>query len=1186
MAELAAGTLIAERYRLECVKGQGGMGVVYRARDLLLQRDVAVKVLASPGLEQEGRQRLFNEARLAAALNHPNIVTIYDVSDVDGLPCIVMEYIEGSSLYERIPLPLEDVPAIFMQICAALEHAHQHGLIHRDIKPENVLIDAGGNVRLMDFGLARSLSSRLTLEGAISGTVFYLAPEMVLGGQVDQRADLYALGVMLYECVAGRLPFQADDPLAVISQHLHAPVVSPRAYNADLPPGLEDLILRLLEKSPERRPRSALEVSDALRGLQGASQPGEVKEMRLLERIQRGRIFGRENELQRLKQAWEQSRQGQGQVILISGEPGIGKTRLLQEISTLVEVSGGQAHIGSGYAESGAPYAPFASILQSLFDRLENIPPDLPPVLVADLTAIAPGLQTRFPYSRPTPSLDARQDQLRMFDNAAYFLRMLCAQTPLLVAVDDLHWADGGTLSLFRHLARRLRSQALLLVGTYREVELDEARPLNQVLLDLNRERLAERIKLRRLDKDDTRRMLAALFNEEITPEFLDGIYLETEGNPYFIEEVCKALVESGDLSFRDGRWVRPSMRELHIPQSIQTAIQARVARLPQEVQSALELAALIGREFDYDLLLAASGKAENDLISALETAEDDQLIREVEQSAKITFAFTHALIPQALRQGVRALRRRKLHLRLAEALQMLHPQDYEALAHHFSQAGEMARALDYFILAGDRAAAVFASRDAEGYYRAALETAVEPALRASLLLKLGQAQLNQSQFTQAQETLRESIELFMQVGDLDQAAAAYALLGRLYWEIDQDRRGLEVLERGLERVSGAGDGSGMASLLNALGSMRYFTLQIDTVLDPLQKALEMAERIGDVRVQVEALNNLTLGKFQPYTQQIVLLQRAIDLAERHGYVREAARAHNNLAVRKWEAGELEAAAGHFLAAAELASKTGNLSLEGFYLANLHNLNAFLGNLKQAQAVLARVKQIDAQLTWLESDNSLQLAFLVEHIFQGEYAAMLEKSQAIRKSSQENQNFYTLLLVDYLLCLFPVLDFPLASDFAEILEEFLRLAQQSGMLVRSALALKTIHHCRINDPQQACAWLKRLQAYHRQKPAAFDNWMVYYAAAQVDICEQRWQDARQNYERALLAAGQAGLRPFKAFIQFEWGRSLLASGLPEMRAESRQRLRAALQLFTDLPLPFFAARVADLLEGPGASENS
>jgi len=205
------------------------MGTVYRAHDTLLNRAVAVKVLSETGLGTEGRARLLREAQAAAQLNHPNIVSVYDAGEADDQPFIVMELVEGESLYARWPLPPEAVLDVAAQICAALDHAHTHGIVHRDLKLENILITPEGTAKLTDFGLARSLASRLTSEGTLVGTVFYLAPELALGQPFDGRADLYALGVLLYELTTGRLPFTADDPLSVISQHLHAPVVPPRA---------------------------------------------------------------------------------------------------------------------------------------------------------------------------------------------------------------------------------------------------------------------------------------------------------------------------------------------------------------------------------------------------------------------------------------------------------------------------------------------------------------------------------------------------------------------------------------------------------------------------------------------------------------------------------------------------------------------------------------------------------------------------------------------------------------------------------------------------------------------------------------------------------------------------------------------------------------------------------------------
>ena len=266
------GTVVNQRYRLDAEAGRGGMGLVYRAHDLLLERDVAIKILNETSLGTEARARLLREAQAAAKLNHPNIVAIHDAGETQGVPYIVMEFVKGQPLIDHRPQELGEIVSIAGQVCAALDHAHSHGIVHRDLKPENVLIvpqaesTSGPAVtaKLVDFGLARSLASRLTTEETITGTVFYLAPELALGQDFDGRADLYALGVMLYELVAGRLPFEGDDPLAIISQHLRAPVVPPRARNPAVPAALDALIVQLLSKAPQDRPPTAAEVGRRL----------------------------------------------------------------------------------------------------------------------------------------------------------------------------------------------------------------------------------------------------------------------------------------------------------------------------------------------------------------------------------------------------------------------------------------------------------------------------------------------------------------------------------------------------------------------------------------------------------------------------------------------------------------------------------------------------------------------------------------------------------------------------------------------------------------------------------------------------------------------------------------------------------------------------------------------------------
>jgi tetratricopeptide (TPR) repeat protein len=240
--------------------------------------------------------------------------------------------------------------------------------------------------------------------------------------------------------------------------------------------------------------------------------------------------------------------------------------------------------------------------------------------------------------------------------------------------------------------------------------------------LDLSRARLAHRLKLARLGPEETAAMLEALFAEAITPDFMDGVYRETEGNPFFTEEVCKALVESGKLYFEDGVWHSPSMDELEIPQSIRSTVQSRVARLSSSSQKALGWAAFLGREFDFEPLLAVSDMDEEALLDALDEAFEAQLIEETQASKGDSFSFVHALIPTTLRDGLSGLRRVRTHKKVAAVLEALHPNDYDSLAYHYGEAGDERQALFYLTQAAGHAQRVYANEDAVRYYTEALD--------------------------------------------------------------------------------------------------------------------------------------------------------------------------------------------------------------------------------------------------------------------------------------------------------------------------------------------------------------------------------------------------------------------------------------------------------------------------------
>src|SRR4029079_10132585 len=333
---ISPGTILRDRYRLDTELGRGGMGIVYRATDLELHRQVAVKILSATTTGEEGRQRLLREARATAALNHPHIVAVHDVGETGGQPFLVMELVPGPRLSQARPHDLKRVVSIASQICDALEHAHSNLIVHRDLKPDNVLLSDSSefsNVKLADLGLALPAdAARISRAGLIVGTASYMAPEQALGQSVDARTDLYALGVLLYELTTGRVPFTGDDPLAIVSQHVHAHVVPPRVLRTDLPRKLEALILRLLAKDPNQRFSSANETRAAL--LESLTDTGDADDspaassVAILDALSRGRLVGRTTELAEARELWQRAREGRGHAVLLSGEPGAGKTRL------------------------------------------------------------------------------------------------------------------------------------------------------------------------------------------------------------------------------------------------------------------------------------------------------------------------------------------------------------------------------------------------------------------------------------------------------------------------------------------------------------------------------------------------------------------------------------------------------------------------------------------------------------------------------------------------------------------------------------------------------------------------------------------------------------------------------------------------------------------------------------------
>jgi tetratricopeptide (TPR) repeat protein len=850
--------------------------------------------------------------------------------------------------------------------------------------------------------------------------------------------------------------------------------------------------------------------------------------------------------------------------------------------------------VGECYAEGGAPYAPFAQILrQALEDGAA--PHDLPDFVLADLLELAPDLRLRFPAVPPNPPLDAQSVQARLFENVLTLCQALCQRGPLLLLLEDAHWADSGTLKLFHHLARRGRGMPLMLLSTYREVELDETLPMQALLHDLNRERLGVRIKLERLDENGTRDMLAALFDEEVTPEFLHAIYRETEGNPFFIEEVCKALVESGRLYYRDGRWQRPEVNELEIPQSVRVAIQSRVGQLPGAVQEILNIAAILGREFDYQTLAQASQAGEESLIEALEKAEDADLIQETSAREGVTFRFTHALIPDTLAGGIHTLRRRRMHQQAARAIEVLRPLDFEALAHHFVEAGDLQPAQIYHVRAGERAATAYANAEAEMHFQAALDLAGSDDERGRLLAELGRVRARMSRYELAIQDDLQAAELFSRLGDLDRAAGLYAHAALSAWDGGETERGLEIANQGLVRATPAQPGRGYAELLSEVGRAAYFNGQHEDSRKFCQQALRLGEELSLPGVQAGALITLGLLPGQAGEISIELLEKAARISEAAGLTRQAHRALHDLCVLSFDQpGKWREARQYGLRAAELARKRGALSDELHSWVTLAYSYILPGEYQALEPILDRMRELDL-LIGGDTTGVRYAKYLEASLWhcRGELERASEALYSIQEAFRKTGDLQGLISLN--------------KDLAEIhmeigefapaetaLREAIQVAESGieplAIPYHAALSQLLARQGRVDEARPL------LELARHKKPDSdlviWEALAIYAAAAELSAAEARaasaaadlmaeeecWGRAWQDYRWLAEYLEKLEMPWQRARTLREWAEAHLRRGSPQDVQQARLLLEEAGDIFAGLGVDYYARQVEERLK--------
>ena len=897
------------QFALKGVLGEGGMGLVYRAIDTRDGTAVALKVLSRQSvLDEEVRRRFLREAHAGARLHHQNIVTVFDMGEVDGQQYISMELVEGKTLHALLKEHVLDAPRVVeigIAVAEALREAHQNGIVHRDIKSTNIMLTDGGIVKVMDFGLAKiQNASMLTREGSLLGTVAYMSPEQASGETVDHRTDIFSLGVVLYELLTGTLPFGEQYDMAIVYSILNVEPAAIRSVRSDVPEALETVIFKALKKDLQHRYQTVGALLGDLRRLK-AFLDGTRDTMPSVHELVAGTDLreegpavphltsalqgsfeasctGRDNELGQLKDLLRKVNGGEGHTLFVSGEAGIGKSRLVQELQTYSRsLKIRPINTRCVFREGVIPYRPFVDAVSEIFrirglstvEELRSYFSVSAPSLLPHLPIL--GLFLNMTGAQGFPLLS--RDQL--WDAVLRLLEMTSREKTLFLCIDDLQWADEETLRLLQYLARNTRQCPLLIVGTYRPEDLsstpDQGRhPLKDIEIHMLQEGCLTLLCLERLSEEDVRRMISTLFrNADFGGSFVETVYRESGGNPLFVMEIMKLLKAEGVIESEMGVFrLRGDFASMSVPTRIQDIVMRRVTGLNRWEREVAEIGAVEGEVFHSETIVRCLGEDRLKVLRALQTLERDHHVVHAQEKV---YRFDHAKIRDVLYDTITPELKQEYH-RMIGAFLVSHYSNDEGLAptiaHHLLAADQGDKALSYLVKAAGRARRLFAHRDAVQFLEQAFRESQrmsetqkhEQAVRTETILEeLGDVRTFLGDYTHA---LQQYSELMAgsSLGSLERARILQKM-GQVYLSEGDHDRSLSVLDEG-ERLLFAGlEPDNERPDVNTIrGNAKMTRARVSkargeygNAIALIEEGLSLLGAHGDLRERADALNDL-----------------------------------------------------------------------------------------------------------------------------------------------------------------------------------------------------------------------------------------------------------------------------------------------------------------------------------------
>jgi len=995
------------RYAVLKKLGEGGKGVVFKARDTVLNRVVAIKMLKTAVSGEEAYSRFMREAQAVGKLNHPNIVSIHDIGKEDDKQFFVLEFVDGMSLRELMgtypegKCDIQTALRIGMDVCGALQYAHSQGVLHRDIKPENVMLTREDTAKLMDFGLAKMLGQpSLTQEGIIVGTVAYVAPEIALGRGADIRSDLYSFGAVLYEALIGKPPFVGEDSVKVIFSHIHDYPASPSRLNSKVPQALADCVMKLLEKEPEKRYQTAADLLTALRDVaEGFLREAYVPSTKPAVVVPTPRpvaereiqLIDRADEMVALREAVDRAVRGEGGLVFLYGEAGIGKTRLTRELGAYARLRGMQVLYGRCPAlfrmDGMPPYILWSEVIKNYLEVCN--PEQLYRVVgyyPSEICKLVPDLAQRLRSIPPSMPISPEHERDRLFEAVSQFVTNISREAPLLVVLDDLQWTDQSSLLLMHYLARGVYRAPMLILGAYRDTDIDERHPLSSVLTELNRERLLKSVPLKRMSADDVLEMIKRLLEQDEVPaDFCEVMYEKTRGNPFFVEEVVKSLKEEEVIYRKENRWKVKEVSKIEFPKTVKGVIKARIGRLDDECQNVLTLASFVGNDFSFPALCGVTGLAEDKVLDLMERILKTGLVKERVIRGQDVYSFADIIVRDVVHEEVSHLRHKKLHGAVGCALEKVYEKKTDEhlgeLALHFLEFGDEEKALGYFLKAGDKAARIYANNEAVSYFQHALtlleKKEGELREKGRVLERLGDIKKIVGEYDACTKYWNDALLLWKELHEKANIARLHRNMANVFWEFMGDtEKAKEHYDKALVMLEAEPESVECASLYADMSRMYYRIGDMAKALSLAEKALELGKKLNDYEVIAKSYSRIgTISSFNgDFKKAVECLERALKIALDNGYVETALLAYTNLG-GALSAEEYEKIVDCDEKGLELAKKVGDVEAITWFGSGLAWMYIGMGNMNKAVELYEESVSFDKK-----TGNIVQLSMSIRNL--------------------------------------------------------------------------------------------------------------------------------------------------------------------------------------------------------------